>query len=314
MHLLNTPSVAKTEGLSMCWFPDSDITNDDTNTGFAARKKWLFTEATTKGVFSFRIPLKCIFGWAMDYDRVVYGYNHELVLVRQSDYYALFRKAAATEGKIELKSITLHMPVVTPATNKRIELLEIVKAKSPISMNYRERRGMCIDIPTGMQTFDWQLSTISLPKRPKYVFITFQDSKLTNQTVNYGLFKNSNVGRMSISVNNTFFRLHEEEVCDFADNDFLEFYRSFVDTRQNLFGLDNRINMSHVSPSLYKSVYTIYAFDLSKHREEIQDQTVSTTLHIYFKTALTSPLRCFVTVLCDREVVLNSDGKQVVVL
>ena len=78
--------------------------------------------------------------------------------------------ANVDEGKIKIKSIILSIPIATPTTEKKIELLELVKAKTPISINFRERKSLSIDIPTGLESFDWQFSTISLPKRPKYLF------------------------------------------------------------------------------------------------------------------------------------------------
>ena len=118
--------------------------------------------------------MKYIFGFAFDYNRVIYGFNQCLSLVRQSDSYALYKKSTSVDsGKIELSSITLHMPVLTPTTHTRLPLLDIVKDKIPVHINFRERRGVNIDIPAGLTVFDWQISTIALLKRPKYCFISF---------------------------------------------------------------------------------------------------------------------------------------------
>ena len=316
LHTLHTSDIAKSQGLSMCWYPDSDTTCTTTNVGYAARKAFLFTSPTTKGKFTFLIPLKYVFGICSDYDRVIYGYDLGLSMVRQDDYHALHKKANAAAsnvdvplGKVNLHTVTLHMPIVSPTIATKMKLSELIKTKIPVSINYRERRGQSIDIPVGNTTFDWQFSTISLPKRPKFLFVGFQDQKETNQTENYGLFKNANISRICVSVNNTQIRLHKEHPANFAEMDFSEFYRSFMGVRQNLFGIDDRINQSHISPSLYRDVYTIYALDLSKHREEITEQTVSTTLHVHFRAATTKPMRCFVTILCDKEVILQGDGK-----
>ena len=138
-----------------------------------------------------------------------------------------------------------------------------------------------------------------------------QDHTVTDQTESYAVFTNGDVDRMSVSVNNTKFALHEHFPANFSEYDFNEFYQAFVDARQNLFRLDNIINQSHVSPSLFKSIYTIFSFDLSRHREEFQDQTISSILHVHFKKALTKKLRCFVVTLSEKEVVLTGDGRQI---
>ena len=309
-HMLFTENFKNSDGLSMCWYPDTDKTaSTSTNEGFKARKDWIFTDTTVKGSFTFRVPLKYIFGFAFDYNRVIYGFNQCLSLVRQADYFALYKKTSdVASGKIELSAITLHMPVLTPATSTRLRLLDVVKNKTPVNINFRERRGMNIDIPAGLTVFDWQLSTIALPKRPKYCFIAFQSDKKADQTSNYALFDNANVSTMSISVNNWRHSLHDQIPSDFANNYFQEFYRSFLDTREHMFGIDNIINMSHVSPQKYRKLYCLYAFDLTRHKEEISSQTVTTVLHIQFKTALAKATRCYVLVISDTEAILSSDG------
>ena len=75
-----------------------------------------------------------------------------------------------------------------------------------------------------------------------------------------------------------------------------------------MYGIDNMINMSHVSPEKYRKLYPIYAFDLTRHKEEISSQTVTTVLHLQFKAALAKPLRCYVLIVSDTEVVLSNQG------
>ena len=310
-HMLFNENFKHADGLSVCWYPDTDKTAEaSTNKGFAARKKWIFGETSDKGSFTFRIPLKYIFGFAFDYNRVIYGFNQCLSLVRQSDYYALYKKTTSVDsGKIVLSSITLHMPVLTPTTDTKLRLLNIVKEKVPVHINFRERRGMNIDVPSGLTVFDWQISTIALPKRPKYCFVCFQPSALkTDQTSNYALFDNADMATMSISVNNWRHSLHDQIPSDFANNYFQEFYRSFLDTREHMFGIDNIINMSHVSPEKYRKLYPIYTFDLTRHKEEISSQTVTTVLHMQFKTALAKAMRCYVLMVSDAEIILSSEG------
>ena len=40
------------------------------NTGFNARQSYLIASPTAKGTFSFRVPLKHIFGFCEDYDKI----------------------------------------------------------------------------------------------------------------------------------------------------------------------------------------------------------------------------------------------------
>ena len=59
-----------------------------------------------KGTFSFRIPLKHIFGFCEDYDKIVYGLKHSLTLVKKADNDAIFRGATAWAEKVNLAKIS----------------------------------------------------------------------------------------------------------------------------------------------------------------------------------------------------------------
>ena len=86
---------AKGQGMNQCWTKDTATDADQaTNEGFKVRHNYMINTPTPKGAFSFAIPLKHIFGFAEDYDKVTYGLRHMLTLVRQTDDDAIFRENA----------------------------------------------------------------------------------------------------------------------------------------------------------------------------------------------------------------------------
>ena len=89
------------------WYRDTATTavKADKNR-FAARHAYLIQSPTVKGTFSFRIPMKHMFGFCENYDKIVYGLKHNLTLVRKTDDDAIFRGAAAGAGKVSLDKIS----------------------------------------------------------------------------------------------------------------------------------------------------------------------------------------------------------------
>ena len=58
---------SKAQGLNQLWYKDKATTAAKAdNNGFAARHAYLIQSPTVKGTFSFRIPLKHIFGFCED--------------------------------------------------------------------------------------------------------------------------------------------------------------------------------------------------------------------------------------------------------
>ena len=98
---------SKAQGLNQLWQKDTTSTAVVAdNAGFRTRQSYLIQQPTVKGTFSFRIPLKHIFGFFEDYDKIVYGLKHTLTLVRKSNDDAIFRANAADAGKVSLDKIS----------------------------------------------------------------------------------------------------------------------------------------------------------------------------------------------------------------
>ena len=108
LGLLKYPNdFSKAQGLNQLWYKDTETTVVKAdNNGFAAKHAFLIQSPTVKGTFSFRIPMKRIFGFCEDYDKIVYGSKHNLTLVRKTDDDAIFRLAAAGAGKVSLDKIS----------------------------------------------------------------------------------------------------------------------------------------------------------------------------------------------------------------
>ena len=131
LGLLKYPDdFSKSKGINQLWYKDTDLTatigtaiggaNTSNNVGFSARRYYILS-SNTAGTFSFRIPLKHIFGFCEDYDKIVYGLKHTLTLTRNDDNDAIFRNnvdsnnAAMVDGRVILNKISWFMPHVTPA-------------------------------------------------------------------------------------------------------------------------------------------------------------------------------------------------------
>ena len=93
------------------WYKDTLNTADlDHNAGFKIRHDYIINNSRPRGSFSFKIPLKHIFGFCEDHDKIVYGLKHALSLTRNDDNDAIFRANAADAGKITLSKISWFMP------------------------------------------------------------------------------------------------------------------------------------------------------------------------------------------------------------
>ena len=130
LGLLKYPDdFSKSKGLNQLWYKDTTINAEEANIGWNVRRQYIIVNANPRGSFSFKIPLKHIFGFCDDYDKVVYGLKHNLTLTRNDDNDAIFKYRGDPDGantvdvgKIRLDKVSWFMPHVTPADKDKMEL------------------------------------------------------------------------------------------------------------------------------------------------------------------------------------------------
>jgi len=92
----------KSTGLNQLWYKDAgtdaSLAGNNKNNGFAARQEYIIRKPDPKGTFSFRVPLKHIFGFCDECEKVIYGFKHQLTLVRRGDSDAIFKTGAVAAG------------------------------------------------------------------------------------------------------------------------------------------------------------------------------------------------------------------------
>ena len=200
---------SKAKGLNRLWYKDTTIRANNENNGFNARRAHIFEDVDHVGSFSFRIPLKHIFGFCEDYDKIVYGLKHNLTLTRNNDNDAIFKSAAVNvgggdavaDGKIILSKISWFMPHVTPADKDKMELYKIIERKEKVPVGYRMIQCDSATIPHNSTSFSWRLSVKSSPEVPRFIMVAFQTDKSGNQKQNPSLFNNVDVSNIYVMLN-----------------------------------------------------------------------------------------------------------------
>ena len=77
LGLLKYPDdFSKSKGLNQLWYKDTTANAEANNVGWEIRRYQITVNSGPRGTFSFKIPLKHIFGFCGDYDKVVYGLKH----------------------------------------------------------------------------------------------------------------------------------------------------------------------------------------------------------------------------------------------
>lgn len=305
----------KSQGLNQLWYKDTGTTASvtaGTNNGFSIRHGYVVKLPDPKGTFSFRIPLKHIFGFAEDYDKIVYGFRHVLTLVRKSDDDAIFRLTAAGAGKITLDKISWYIPHVRPADGPKLKLYEMVEKKIKVPVAYRMRQCESISVPQST-SFTWRLTVKSSPEKPRYIIVAFQTTKDGNQEKNPSIFDHVKVKNMYVTLNSTRYPVVDYDLS-FAKHQFSRVYGDAASFRSKFYNMDELVSNPNITPSDYKDLFPLFVFDVSRQSEKLKNSVTDIQIRAYFNANVPAGTEAFALVISDRILSFESDGNKMTVV
>ena len=328
LGLLKYPDdFSKSKGLNLLWYKDTknttvlDPANANFNAGFKVRHDYIFGKAdgdvNPRGSFSFRIPLKHIFGFCEDYDKVVYGLKHTLTLTRDNDNTAIFKwiddDGAGNDrlafGQVILSDITWFMPHVIPADEDKMKLYKIIERKEKIPVGYRMIQCDSAIVPHNSTDFSWRLAVKSSPEVPRFIIIGFQRNGINNQTTNPSIFTGTNVSNMYVMLNSTRYPAADYNI-NFLENHFSRVYGDVANFRSKFFNMDELISNPNINPSDYKDLYALFLFDVSKQSEKLKYSTTDIQVKMVFRTPIPDGIQVYGVIISDRLINFQSDGNK----
>ena len=318
LGLLKYPDdFSKSKGLNQLWYKDTTVDAAEANTGWELRRKYIIQSPSNdkKGTFSFKIPLKHIFGFCNDYDKVVYGVKHTLTLTRNSDDDAIFRAAndaagnPVANGKVEIKQISWFMPHVTPADKDKMELYKIIERKEKIPVGYRMIQCDSATVPNSTH-FSWRLSVKSSPEVPRFIIVGFQDAnKSGSQLTNPAVFDHKRVNNIYVMLNSVRYPTADYNIT-FLDQEFSRIYGDVANFRSKFFNMDELISNPNINPADYRSLYPLFLFDVSKQSEKLKYSTTDIQIKVIFNVAPVAGTQIYAVIISDRLINFQSDGNK----
>ena len=315
LGLLKYPNdFSENKGLNQLWYNDTTVNADNNNIGFKKRRVRILVNEHV-GSFSFKIPLKHIFGFCEDYDKMVYGLKHTLTLTRNNDDDAIFKTDAnngavppvdnVADAEVYLTKITWFMPHVTPADKYKMDLYKIIERKEKIPVGYRMIQCDSASVPVST-SFSWRLSVKSSPEVPRFIIIGFQSNKIGSQKTNPSIFDNVNIKNIYVMLNSTRYPTTDYNIS-FAEGKFSRVYGDAVNFRSKFFNIDELISNPNIDNLLYEDLYPLFLFDVSKQSEKLKYSTTDIQVKMYFNENPPANTQVYGVIISDRLINFQSD-------
>ena len=316
LGLLKYPDdFSKSKGLNQLWYKDTTGVADGNNAGFSIRRNYIIVNSDPKRSFSFKIPLKHIFGFCEDYDKVVYGLKHNLTLTRNDDSDAIFKSDANdaagnpyADGKVILSKVSWFMPHVTPADKDKMELYKIIERKEKIPVGYRMIQCDSASIPQ-VTSFSWRLSVKSSPEVPRFIIVGFQTGKSNIQTANASTFNKVNVSNIYVMLNSMRYPTTDYNIS-FLSQKFSRVYGDVAEFRSKFFNMDELVSNPNITPADYKDLYPLFLFDVSKQSEKLKYSTTDIQIKMFLSANVPANTEAYAVIISDRLINFQSDGNK----
>ena len=80
------------------------------------------------------------------------------------------------------------------------------------------------------------------------------------------------------------------------------------------FGMDELLTQSNITSSDYKTLYPLFIFDVSKHKEKLKSSVVDIQIKANFTENVPANTRAFALVISDKMLSFQSDGNKMSVV
>ena len=310
LGLLKYPmDFSESQGMNLCWLKD----NVDLDVGREIRKSIILKYPNPKGTFSFRIPLKHIFGFCEDYNKIIYGFKQQLTLYRKrEDNDCIIREKETDAGKIKLDKISWFMPHVLPADEEKLKLYKIIENKSKLDVGFRARQCDSISVPQSTQ-FDWRLSVKSSPEKPRWIIIAFQTNKNSDQEKDCGLFDHLDLRNIHVNLNSR--RYPEIDYnLSFPKYQFSRAYGDAAEFRSKYYRIDEIFSNPNIRPIEYNKLYPLFVFDVSKQSERLKHSVIDILVKATFNKNVPANTEAYAVVISDKILTFESDGSKMNVI
>ena len=287
------------------------------NNGFATRGNF----TNNSQLFTIYCPLKHLFGYAMDNDKVIRGVKMSLIMHKNTDGQNLVRFNGVADGQLYIQEVKLWVPTVKPDLRTQQRLENAVASGYVQKLQYRAIN--CYKSPKfAMTNINWRITT-SLQK-PVALYLAFQlDTRVqrnaadnanvnvndASQEYNHNVFDDDGITELKVMVNNVSYPREPVEFNFTAANLNLgRGYQNLLNSKNKFNNNDDSILMSLLE---YKNLYPIQYVDLSNVEDGVYNMNSAADIEVRIKKTNPTNLSCIAVVLSEREGILHSNGTTV---
>lgn len=255
------------------------------------------------GVFSGKLPLSYLTGFAEDYRKAIVNVPHELILVIARSFKDCYdSEHAGAEADISITRIEWKIKHMVPEDEQKLQLFTRIAAQPVVEMAFRSWD--LFELPSLRQTKEdiWSVKTSTNLEKPRYILIAFQDAKKNDKHAPIN-FSHVNITNIRAYLNSIVYP-YERWNLDFSQNLYGPAYYAYTDFQNSYYSREAHECAPLLNYNEFKDL-PVFVIDCTYQPEAVKSSTVD--LKIEFQTTKDFPTttRVYALVLHDSLIKYN---------
>ena len=263
---------------------------------------WLHDEANqsiedANGNFDIIMPLKLLFGFSEDYERIVVYMKHELILVRSNNDTNAIIQTEEENFKIHLSKIEWLMPYVLLPDKNKINMLRYIEKNPEITIGFRSWDLYEYPILPETTKHLWTVKTSSQLEKPRFVIVGFQTGRNRVTTANASHFDHCKLSNIKLYLNSQSYPYNNLNI-DMKNNAFSIIYEMFKNFQVSYYNKD--LSETIIGKTGFKENVPLFIIDCSKQNETLKYSPVDIRLEFEALSNFPKNTTAFCLILHDR--------------
>lgn len=240
--------------------------------------------------FTFSVPLKMLFGFFEDYNKILTHVKQELILLRTANDADALLSTDAVSYSLEVTDIYWRVPHLTVSDSYKEKLLKLVNNDTPIHLPFRSWESH--EYPTLPQTkrHNWVIKTTSQLEKPRYVVLAFQTDRKNVIKKDMSLFDHCDLEDIKLYLNSLYYPY------DNIRGDWSIFYDMYARFQSSYYGTQNSPLMDL---DTFKFKCPFFVIDCSKQNDSIKSGPVDVRIEFEFKNNVPDKTTAYCLIIHD---------------
>lgn len=242
------------------------------------------------------LPLKFIFGFCEDYNKIILNSKHELILTRCRSNANMYI-AAADVLDFNVDKIHWKIPHISLSDHAKLNMLKTISRNDSLLLAYRSWDLYELPVVPSTTRHTWSVKTTSQVNKPRFVVVGFQTNRHQSIATDATLFDNCNISNMKLYLNNERYP-YDDLSLNFDKKIHQELYLMYARIQDSFYNGTSSPNPVDADEKAFLK-RVVFAFDCTRSDDSIKPGMVDVRLEMEARKSIPANTSAYCLIIHD---------------